>query len=212
MSAINGIIKKMINNSGSQEMNNAIKKSGMNLANKISVARIILIPFFIAAIVYARSDIALVFFILAIISDGVDGFIARTLKQKTKLGTILDPMADKLLLISAYICLSVTNNMPAWLKLPPYVPIIVISRDVIIVLGSVVVYLIRGDLKVAPSIAGKITTFFQMITIVSILVRFQYSFIIWNIAVALTLISGVDYIIKGSRLLNENHSILKKAI
>ncbi len=183
----------------------------MNLANRISVARIILIPFFIAAIVYSRMDIALVLFILAIISDGADGLIARALKQKTELGTILDPMADKLLLISAYICLSLANNIPAHLKLPAYVPIIVISRDALIVLGSVTIYFIKGNLKISPSVSGKITTFFQMITIVSILVKFEQSFIIWNITVLLTVISGIDYVLKGSRLLNENHSVVKKA-
>ena len=110
----------------------------MNLANKITISRIILTPIFITAIVYSRMDIALVLFTLAIISDGLDGFIARTLNQKTALGTILDPIADKILLVSAFICLSLVNNVPANLKLPPYVPIIVISRDAIIVLGSVI--------------------------------------------------------------------------
>lgn len=182
----------------------------MNLANKISIARIISIPFFITAVVYSRMDIALVFFILAVISDGVDGMIARGLKQKTQLGTILDPVADKLLLLSAYICLAMAKTIPDGLRLPPYVPIVVISRDVIIVLGSVIVYLIKGDLRVSPSIAGKITTFFQMITIVSILLKFDYSYIMWNIAVLLTVVSGVDYVVKGSRILSENHSNLKK--
>lgn len=184
----------------------------MNLANKISIARIILIPFFIAAIVYSRMDIALLFFMLAVISDGLDGFIARTFKQKTTLGTIIDPVADKLLLLSAYICLSIVNHIPPYLKLPPYVPIIVISRDAIIVLGSVVIYLVKGDLKVTPSVTGKITTFFQMITIVGILIKFQHSYILWNLAVLLTIISGIDYIIKGSRLLSENHLTVKKAV
>lgn len=185
----------------------------MNLANRITIARIILIPFFIAAIVYSKMNIALVLFILAIISDGVDGFIARALKQKTQLGTILDPVADKLLLLSAYICLSVANTIPEHLKMPPYVPIIIISRDVIIVLGSVMIHIIKGDLKVSPSIAGKVTTFFQMIAIVAVLIGFKYSFILWNSAIALTVISGVDYIIKGSKLLGENHNsaVLKKA-
>jgi len=181
----------------------------MNLANKISIARIILVPFFIGAVVYSRLDIALVLFILAIISDGVDGFIARTLKQKTEVGTILDPMADKLLLISAYICLTIVGSIPPHLKLPPYVTIIIISRDAIIVLGSVMIYLIRGSIKVSPSIKGKVTTFFQMVTIVSILAQFNYSYVVWNITVLLTVISGIDYIIKGSRLLNENHSVAK---
>lgn len=183
----------------------------MNLANRITIARIILIPFFITSVVYSRMDLALAFFVLAIMSDGVDGFIARTLKQKTALGTILDPLADKLLLVSAYICLAVVNTIPSHLKLPPYVPIIVISRDAIIVMGSVMVYMIKGDLKVSPSIVGKITTFFQMITIVSILVKFNYSYVIWNIAALLTVISGIDYVMKGSRTLSENHSSVKKA-
>jgi len=178
----------------------------MNLANKISIARIIFIPFFIASIVYGRLDIALVFFVMAIISDGADGFIARTLKQKTRLGTILDPLADKLLLISAYICLTLVSSIPEWLRMPPYVPIVIISRDVMIVLGSIMIYVIRGDINISPSIIGKITTFFQMITIVCILTQFKYSSVVWNVTVILTVASGVDYMVKGSRTLSENHT------
>lgn len=183
----------------------------MNLANKISIARIILIPFFIASIVYGRIEVALVLFILAIISDGVDGFIARTLNQKTKLGTILDPLADKMLLLSAYICLSMASSIPGSLRLPPYVPIIVISRDAIIVLGSIMIHIITGDLKVAPSAWGKITTFFQMMTIVSVLMKFDYSYVVWSITIVLTIVSGIDYVMKGSRILSENHTVIKKA-
>ena len=183
----------------------------MNLANKISITRIILIPLFITSIVFSRMDISFFFFAVAIISDGVDGFVARTQNQKTKLGTILDPLADKFLLISAFICLSVVKNMPSGLSLPPYVPIIVISRDAIIVLGSVMIHVITGDVKVTPSIPGKITTFFQMMTITSVLLQFKYSYVVWNSAAVLTVISGIDYIIKGSRILSENHLISKKA-
>lgn len=182
----------------------------MNLANKISIARIILIPFFITSVVYSRMDIALVFFGLAVISDGVDGFIARALKQKTQLGTILDPIADKLLLLSAYICFSVAASVPAHLRLPAYVPIIVISRDAIIVLGSIIVYLIKGEIKISPSVVGKITTFFQMITIVAILVRFGYSNILWNLTTILTIVSGIDYVIKGSRMVGDNNVLKGK--
>jgi len=182
----------------------------VTLANKISIARIILIPFFITAVAYSRLDIALLVFIAAVISDGADGFIARTLKQQTQLGTILDPIADKLLLTSAYICLSMVGTIPQHLRMPPYVPIIVISRDVIIVIGSIVVYVVKGDIKIAPSITGKITTFFQMAAIVCILVKFNHSSVVWNIAVFLTIASGLDYVMKGSKLLSENN-IFKKA-
>jgi len=176
---------------------------GVNLANKITISRIILTPIFITAIVYSRMDIALALFTLAIISDGLDGFIARTLNQKTALGTVLDPIADKILLVSAFICLSLVNTVPAHLKLPAYVPIIVISRDAIIVLGSVIVYFIKGDVKIHPSFWGKFTTFFQMMTIVSILVKFAHAEVVWDIAVLLTIISGADYVIKGSKALSE---------
>ncbi|MEI6862874.1 MAG: CDP-alcohol phosphatidyltransferase family protein [Candidatus Omnitrophota bacterium] len=178
----------------------------MNLANKISIARIILIPFFIAAIVYSRLGVALFLFMLAVISDAADGFIARALKQKTEFGTILDPIADKLLLMSAYITLSIAN-LRELITIPPYVMIVVISRDVIIVLGSIMIYMIKGSLEVSPSIVGKITTFFQMMTIVSVLVQFNHSAIVWNIAVTLTIASGIDYLVKGSRLFNDSHHI-----
>ncbi|MDD5136497.1 MAG: hypothetical protein PHN63_04020, partial [Candidatus Omnitrophica bacterium] len=119
-------------------------------------------------------------------------------------------VADKLLLISAYICLMLVGSMPPGLRLPPYVPIIIISRDAIIVLGSIIVYVVTGDLKVAPSAIGKMTTFFQMITIVAILLRFGYSSVLWNVTALFTILSGIDYIWKGSRLFGENHSSLKK--
>ncbi len=182
----------------------------VTLANKISIVRIILIPFFITAVAYSRLDLALFVFAGAVISDGVDGFIARTLKQQTQLGTILDPIADKLLLTSAYICLSMVGSIPQHLRLPPYVPIIVISRDVIIVIGSIMVYVVKGYIKISPSLVGKVTTFFQMITIVCILVKFDYSRIVWNATIVLTIISGLDYVMKGSKLLSENN-IFKKA-
>lgn len=184
----------------------------INLANKISITRIILIPFFVAAIVYGRSTIAILVFGLAVISDGLDGFIARTFNQKTALGTIIDPIADKLLLMSAYIGLALVPSIPGHMRMPPYVPIVVISRDVIIVIGSIIVYFLKGDLKVSPSVLGKITTFFQMMTVVSVLAEFRFSYILWNVTVALTVASGIDYIMKGSRLMGENHLSAQKGL
>lgn len=171
----------------------------MNLPNRITLTRIILIPFFIAAVVYDRMTIALIVFAVAMMSDGLDGMLARAMDQKTVFGTIVDPIADKLLLVSAYICLAFTHGVP------PYVVIIIISRDVILVVGAVVVYMVTHDLKVRPSAVGKMTTFFQMLTVISVLISFDYSYIIWNVAAVFTAISGVDYMIKGSRLFSENH-------
>ncbi|MDO8525599.1 MAG: CDP-alcohol phosphatidyltransferase family protein [Candidatus Omnitrophota bacterium] len=178
----------------------------MNLANRITITRIILTPLFIAAVVYGRMNIALILFAAAVISDGLDGFVARSMDQKTFIGTILDPVADKILLISAFICLTLIKSIPEGLRLPPYVPIVVISRDAIIVLGSILIHVVKGGVKIAPSFWGKFTTFFQMMTVVSILVQFKYSFYIWNAATILTIISGIDYMLKGSQTLNDNGS------
>lgn len=182
----------------------------MNLANRITITRIILTPLFIAAMVYGRMNIALILFMAAVISDGLDGFVARSMHQKTYIGTILDPVADKILLISAFICLTLIKSIPEGLRLPPYVPIIVISRDAIIVLGSILIHVIKGGVKIVPSFWGKVTTFFQMITIASILIQFKYSYYVWNAATILTIISGIDYMLKGSKTLNENNSDDKK--
>lgn len=182
----------------------------MNLATNITIARIILTPCCVGLIIYGRAELALLIFLAAVVSDGLDGFIARALDQQTALGRILDPVADKLLLMSVYITLSFVQTVPPHLRMPPYVPIVVISRDIIIVTGSVIVYLIKGDLSVSPSIIGKATTFFQMMAVVSILVQFRFSSVIWNAAVILTVASGLDYVVKGSRLLSENHAPVKR--
>lgn len=178
----------------------------MNLANRITITRIILTPLFITAVVYGRMNMALILFAVAVISDGLDGFVARSMRQQTFVGTILDPVADKILLISAFICLTLIKSIPEGLRLPPYVPIIVISRDAIIVLGSILIHVVKGEVKIVPSFWGKFTTFFQMMTIVSILIQFKYSYYVWDIATILTVISGVDYMLKGSKTLSENNS------
>lgn len=181
----------------------SVQKIEMNLANKITILRILLIPFFIAFILYSKWNMAIFVFILAAITDGIDGYIARTTKQRTKLGRILDPIADKLLILSAFICFSVIKDLSPNLKPPPYVPVIIISRDAIIVLGVLLIYFIKGQLEIKPTLISKITTFFQMAAVISILLKLAISPLLWNIAVGFTITSGIDYIIKGSRLLNE---------
>jgi len=172
----------------------------INLPNKITIIRILLVPFFIAFILYRKWEIALVIFIVAAVSDMLDGYIARVTKHKTELGKILDPLADKLLILSAVICLSVVGDKN---KLPLYVPIIVISRDAIIVMGAFLIYFVKGSLKIKPTILGKMTTFFQMITVVAILSGFGFSPYLWKTAVLFTFLSGVNYILIGTKILNE---------
>ncbi|MFC1666622.1 CDP-alcohol phosphatidyltransferase family protein [Candidatus Omnitrophota bacterium] len=181
----------------------------MNLANKITLLRILLIPFFIACILYygeARPYlrlVALVIFAIAMLTDAIDGGFARSRSQVTDLGIVLDPIADKLLIISAFISLSTIKSIPEDLRIPAWAALTVISRDIIIILGSLIIYFLKGHLAIKPSWLGKITTFFQMMAILTILVIFKYNKFLIYPAVFFTILSGIDYIWRGSRQLNE---------
>lgn len=177
----------------------------MNWSNRVTILRILLVPAFIAAVMYYRLNVALGIFIVACITDALDGYLARKRNEKTDIGAILDPIADKLLLVSAFISFSMVSGLPSYIKMPLYVPIVIISRDALILGGAVVIFLIKGDLKVKPSVSGKITTFFQMITVIALLLRFVYSSWLWNITVVLTIISGIDYLRMGAGQINEKH-------
>lgn len=179
----------------------------LNFANKLSLFRILSIPFFITPLLYYSPQrdflrfISLGIFLVAVLSDAIDGYIARKAKQRTVAGAILDPLADKLLLLSAFLCLSLIRGLPKDLRLPVWVLIIFISRDVIILLGSVVIYIVRGELKIYPTVWGKLTTLFQTVTIVSLLLRIKFSVLFWIAAVIFTVISGTDYIRRGFKIL-----------
>lgn len=179
----------------------------INIANKISLFRILTIPFFVGLILYYSPErdflrfIALGVFLLAALSDAIDGYIARTKKQITKAGAILDPLADKLLLISAFIFLYFQGDFIGGIKIPLYVAVAVISRDVIILLGSLVIYMVRQDLEIKPSLWGKWTTTFQMLVIISILLQNKFTYIVYNIAFIMTIISGISYIRRGFKIL-----------
>jgi CDP-diacylglycerol--glycerol-3-phosphate 3-phosphatidyltransferase len=177
----------------------------MNIANKISTFRILSVPFFIATLVYYTEGrsylrfIALGIFIIAAISDAADGYMARKSKQQSKAGLVLDPLGDKLLLMSAFICLTVNNNLA--FKFPLWVTIVVISRDVIIILGAIVIYIVRQNINMIPTRWGKFSTTFQMLAVISVLMQLKSSFVFWWAAVIFTAISGIVYINKGFKIL-----------
>ncbi len=181
----------------------------MNLANKITIFRILVVPFFIASLLYYGEGreylrfVALTIFTIASFSDAIDGGIARTHDQVTELGTILDPIADKLLIISAFISLSIIGSLPLDLRIPAWAVLAVITRDIIIVLGSLLIQFLKGSIKIKPSFLGKITTFFQMIAIIAILTIFKYNKFFIYPAVFFTIVSGIDYIWRGSKELAE---------
>lgn len=182
----------------------------MNIANKISTFRIVSVPFFIASLIYYSPErnyyryFALIIFILGVFSDAVDGYIARKSKLISKAGLILDPLGDKLLLMSAFICLYLIKldiTFPLWVTL------IVVSRDVLILLGAIVIFIVKQEINILPTRWGKLTTTFQMSAAISVLLQWKISFIFWSIAVFFTLISGIDYIMRGFKVLYalDNH-------
>lgn len=181
----------------------------MSLANKLSLFRILLVPGFVLSLIYYRPGegeglryLAVLLFSLGVVTDAVDGYIARAEHQASRLGAILDPAADKLLLVAAFLSLSLLTNLPPQYRLPAWVPIVVLSRDLIIVFGWLLIVLVKGDLQAEPSVLGKVTTFFQMLTIVAILLGWPRSqWILWG-AMTLTILSGMGYLRRGNRLLN----------
>jgi len=175
----------------------------MTFANKITIFRILSTPFFITTLIYYTPQreylryVALIIFLLAIISDAIDGYIARTQKQRTKAGTILDPVADKILLDCAFILLYFISNQYFKIKLPLLVMLIVIFRDIILLLGGGIITITNQEIDIKPTRWGKTATFFQMLTITFILIQFKLTFVFWHLATIFTLISGADYLRKG---------------
>src|SRR6266571_5457806 len=152
----------------------------MTTANKITVLRILMIPAFVTMAIYYGESIqrgaplewqrfaAIMIFLLAAASDGLDGYVARRYKQRSSLGVILDPIADKGLLLSGIITLSISNWSqvdPDYGKFPVWFPVLVITRDAVILVGAVVLYLLNGKVQVKPNWTGKVATVLQMIAI-----------------------------------------------
>lgn len=184
--------------------------SVFTIANLLTILRLILIPFFVTCIFYQRFLLALMIFFMAAITDGLDGLVARTFNQKTPLGEILDPMADKLLLVTAFIVLS----LPRFTLLPPlpfWLTAAVISRDVFIVLGALVINIATGFSQFRPSVPGKINTLVQVVTIVLFLTANvthlleDWLPIIYLLALGMTIFSGLHYLFHVNHLMREEN-------
>jgi cardiolipin synthase len=178
----------------------------LTFANQVTLLRIILIPAFVLLVVYGKLGAALVVFMVAGVTDALDGLIARMAKQGTSLGAWLDPMADKLLLVSAFIVLTVpsipmVNHLPLWLTVS------VISRDIVIVGVVAIVNLAVGPRTFRPSLLGKAATAaFISVVVMYFNYREQTSVLVdlwvW-LSLALTLASAADYFFRLRRLINE---------
>jgi cardiolipin synthase len=198
----------------------------MTTANKITIVRIALIPVFVMMAIYYGESVqsgapmewqrlaAIAIFLLAAASDGLDGFVARRFNQRSTLGVILDPIADKGLLLSGVITLSITNwsTDPHYGKFPLWFPVLVITRDIVIVVGSVVLHLLNGKVVVRPSWTGKVATVLQMSAIAWVMLQLRILPLIYIVVGAgvFTLISGIIYVMDGVRQLQaEGHANAK---
>ena len=169
----------------------------MNVPNLLSIFRFFVTFFFIMAVHADKLRLALYLFIIQGVSDILDGFIARVMGKKTTLGAFLDPLADKTMLVAAFVMLSVKGIIPTWLT------VMAILRDVVIAAGFLVLYKIGHTMKPVPTIFGKITTACQIATIVYVLwsmARVHDELFFWTTAF-FTLLSGLHYVYVGIRLL-----------
>lgn len=149
----------------------------MTTANKVTILRILLVPFFICQVLYYGNGggelhrwLAVAAFALCAFSDGVDGYIARRYNQRSELGALLDPLADKLLLVSGVVLLSF-DYRPHLAPLPLWLVTTIVSRDLLLVLGWAVIHFVCGHVTVQPRISGKIATVLQMAVVLWALLK-----------------------------------------
>lgn len=193
----------------------------VTIPNFLTVIRMVLIPVFVMLLYYQRFSFALAVFVSAGLTDGLDGMLARRFNQKSQLGTILDPIADKLLLVTAFVTLSLPaiinrTSIPAphgnlHLPVPFWVTTAVISRDVFILVGAAAINVVTGFRHFRPSWLGKANTVVQIASIVVILLATRLPILrgyvlptVYATVFAFALLSGGHYIFHVARLLNED--------
>lgn len=169
----------------------------LTIPNLITLVRILLTPLFIICLIQKRYEQALWVFLLAGLTDVADGLVARLWQQKSPLGMLLDPLADKLLMSSAYVTLSILRLIPPWLT------VVVLSRDVVLVLGVIVFRLAEFPLVIQPSLAGKLATALQVAAVLLVLIGQSWGLpppvlMGWfGLTGSLTVLSGVHYILRA---------------
>ena len=181
----------------------------MNLPNKISIFRLLLVPAIVASLVYYAPDrdglrfLALALFCVAMVSDAVDGYIARRQGLQTELGRVLDPIADKCLILATLISCSVINGLPEWMRVPAWFNLIVISRDAFLVAGTLVLFVFTGKFSVQPSRLGKIAVALQMSVVPIVLLGWPIKGPLLIGVAIMTVCSGIAYVRRGTRLIDE---------
>ncbi|HHD11484.1 MAG TPA: CDP-diacylglycerol--glycerol-3-phosphate 3-phosphatidyltransferase [Deltaproteobacteria bacterium] len=176
--------------------------NSLNIPNLLTISRLLLVPFFVGLVVYEKFYWALVVFIIAGLTDALDGFIAKRFNLVTEFGRSMDPLADKFLLISAFLVLTIKGWIPLFLC------ILVILRDMLIVTGYMLLRSGGRKVTIGPSIPGKITTALQILTVIGALVLKGLMdtafYVVVGLTTLFTVYSGVDYALKGLRVQLKN--------
>ena len=187
----------------------------ITVPNLLTVFRMVLIPVFVSLLFYKRFGLALGVFILAGVTDSLDGLLARRFNQKSQLGTILDPIADKLMLVTAFIVLSMRSvfpqPVPSHLPIPFWVTVAVISRDVFILVGAAAINIVTGFRGFRPSMLGKINTVIQISAIGIIMFAASVPYgtgyylpTLYATVFGFAILSGAHYVFFVSKLVNED--------
>ena len=187
----------------------------VTVPNLLTVFRRVLIPVFVSLLFYQRFLLALAIFIVAGVTDGLDGLLARRFDQRSSLGTILDPIADKLMMVTSFVVLSMRSvfpqPVPSHLPIPFWVTIAVISRDVFILVGAAAINIVTGFRGFRPSMLGKINTTVQIVAIGTIMLAASVPYgtgyylpTVYATVFTFAVLSGAHYVFFVSKLLNED--------
>jgi cardiolipin synthase len=180
--------------------------SVLNYANQLTILRIIFAPCFVLLIIYGHARLATFLFILAGVTDALDGLLARKLKQKTPLGSILDPIADKILITTAFVTLTIPS-LPLALHIPVMLTFLAILRDLFIALIALIIHLQTGSSKFPPSFLGKCTTAIQLLVVgICMLGNFVAGLdklfaVVAYAAILVTVLSGLHYLFRSVKVM-----------
>jgi len=175
----------------------------MTIPNLITTLRIVLTPVFVIYVINDELIMGLIILIITGLSDGIDGLVARLFNQKSILGAYLDPLADKIILISAFIALSIRDFLPSWLT------VMVISRDILILIGIFILFLNEKKIEISPVVSSKITTCLQFLTVILVLSKdyvsdlVKYYPFLFYLTAIFTAVSFLQYMHQWFRMTGE---------
>lgn len=175
----------------------------LTFANKITISRILIVPIFVLCVMsyVPGKEVfrywALGVFAVAVLTDFLDGYLARLLRQESRWGAVLDPIADKVLITSAFVSLYMVNRHFDAVQFPAWLVVSVLLRDFILVAGATLLFVLNRPVEIQPTVWGKITTFFQVLSVFGFLMQVPLSVYLWPLTVALTVFSGLDYVKTG---------------